>query len=77
MDGFPTGAMLSTRLHATRQRRSGVRGYLGYPGRRGSTVSGYGSSIPRHLKDMLDGLEEQMAVHQLAGQRAQTHHKHY
>ena len=77
MDGLPTGAMLSTRLCATPQRRSGGRGYSGHPGHRGSIDSGYGNSIPRHLKDMLDDLEEQMVVHQLAGQRARTHHKHY
>ena len=77
MDGFPNGAMLSTRLGATPQRRSGGHGYSGHLGRRGSTDSGYGSSIPRHLKDMLDDLEEQMVVHQLAVQRARTHRKHY
>ena len=69
--------MFSTRLRATPQRRSGGHGYSYHSGRRGSTDIGYGSSIPRHLKDMLDDLEEQMVVHQLAGERARTRRKHY
>ena len=70
MDGLPNGAMLSTRLGATPQRRSGGRGYSSHPGHKYSTDNGYGSSIPRNLKDMLDDSEEQMVVHHLASQRA-------
>ena len=70
MYGLPTGAMLSTRLRATPKLRSGGHGYSGHPSRRGSTDSGYGSSIPRHLKDMLDDSKEEMVVHQLASKRA-------
>ena len=70
MDGSPTGVLLSTILRATPKRRSGGCGYSCHPGRRGSTDSGYGRSIPRHLKDMLDDSEEEMVVHQLAAQRA-------
>ena len=77
MDGLPTAVEFPIRLCATPQCRSGGHVYSGHPSRRDSTDNGYGSSIPRHLKDMLDDLEEQMVVHQLASQRAQTHRKHY
>jgi hypothetical protein len=73
----PPEATMPRRLCATPQCGRGGRGRSGHSGLRGTMTEGYDSSVPRHLRDMLDDWEEEIVVQQLAGQRAQTHRKHY